>query len=273
MIIHPLKGRPFGGRTFVVNKRLFILNYEFINRYLATLTCEDNGNKISIVACYLPFDNGTQLNLSEFNSCLQVAVELLKFFNNINQTTIIIGDLNADLLRNKRFDIIFDNFIKNNNLLLMSFSRDPDLFSYMNGDYRAKLDHCLTSSNINTFKIIKSEYIDDDINLSDHKPLLINIKWNEIIVNLIESNNYMNCNDIITLPPNFDNEEIKEKFNDLLVDDFENYINMPFVDFNNKQLIINTMYTQLTSSIKSAYVRCSRVVSSNYVKKKKNLVH
>ena len=36
----------------------------------------------------------------------------------------------------------------------------------------------------------------------------------------------------------FDNEEIKEKFNDLLVDDFENYINMPFVDFNNKQQII-----------------------------------
>ena len=98
MIIHPLKGRPFGGRTIVVNQRLLILRYEFINRYLATLTCEDNGNIISIVACYLPFDNGTQLNLSQFNSCLQVAVELLKFLNSINQTEIIIGDLNADLI-------------------------------------------------------------------------------------------------------------------------------------------------------------------------------
>ena len=98
MITHSLKGRPFGGRTFVVNKNLLILRYEFINRYLATLTCDDNGTTISIVAGYLPFDNGTQLNFSEFNSCLQVAVELLKFFKKINQTAIIIGDLNADLL-------------------------------------------------------------------------------------------------------------------------------------------------------------------------------
>ena len=76
MVIHPLKGWPFGGRSFAVNKRLLILRYEFINRHLATLTCDNNGNKISIKACYLPFDNGTQLNLSEFHSCLQVALEL-----------------------------------------------------------------------------------------------------------------------------------------------------------------------------------------------------
>ena len=92
----------------------------------------------------------------------------------------------------------------------MSFSRNPKLFSYMNGNYRAKLDHCLTSSDINTFKIITSEYIDDDINLSDHKPLLINIKWNINIVNLSRTNNKIINNNIITLPPNFDNEEIKE---------------------------------------------------------------
>jgi hypothetical protein len=75
MILHPLKGRPFGGRSFIVNKRILIIRHEFINRYRY-----DDGNKISIVACYLPFDNGTQLNLSEFNSCLQIAVELLKIF-------------------------------------------------------------------------------------------------------------------------------------------------------------------------------------------------
>jgi hypothetical protein len=268
MILHPLKGRPFGGRSFIVNKRILIIRHEFINRYLATLSCNDDGNKISIVACYLPFDNGTQLNLSEFNSCLQVAYELLKFFKNINQTAVIIGDFNADLLRNKRFDVIFDNFIKNNNLLLLSFSRDHNLFSYMNGDYRAKLDHCLTSSDSNTFTITESEYLDDDINLSDHKPVLIKLKWNHNNVNE-QTNNYINCNNIITLPPNFDNEEIKDKFNKLIFDDFENYINMSIIDINNKQLIIDTMYCQLTTSIKSAYLNCSRVVSSAHVKKNK----
>ena len=126
----------------------------------------------------------------------------------------------------------------------MSFLRDPNLFSYMNGYYKAKLDHCLTSSDIKTFKIIKSEYIDDDINLNVHKPLLINIKWNENIAILVQSNNNINRSTFITLPPSFDNEEIKEKFNHLIENDFENYINMPFVDSNNKQLIIDTMYEQ-----------------------------
>ena len=80
MLIHPVKGRPFGVRSFIVNKRIKILKYEFINRYLASISCEDCGNKISLIACYLPFDNGTQLNLSEFQSCLQVAYEFLVFF-------------------------------------------------------------------------------------------------------------------------------------------------------------------------------------------------
>ena len=80
MIIHPLRGRPFGGRSFIINKRLKILKIDFINRYLASLSCDYNGNKISVIACYLPFDNGTQLNLSEFQSCLQVAYEFLVFF-------------------------------------------------------------------------------------------------------------------------------------------------------------------------------------------------
>ncbi len=31
------------------------------------------------------------------------------FFKNSNQTAFIIGDINADLLRNKKFDIIFEN--------------------------------------------------------------------------------------------------------------------------------------------------------------------
>ena len=52
-------------------------------------------------------------------------------------------------------------------------SYDPLLFSYMNGEYKAKLDHCLISLSLHNFNVVVSEYIDDSINLSDHKPLLI----------------------------------------------------------------------------------------------------
>jgi hypothetical protein len=73
MSIHPFKGRPFGGRSFIINKRIKVIKYEFINRYLATLSCNDNFNIISLISCYFPYDNGTELNFSEFQSCLQVA--------------------------------------------------------------------------------------------------------------------------------------------------------------------------------------------------------
>ena len=234
---------------------------------MASISCEDCGNKISLIACYLPFDNGTQLNLSEFQSCLQVAYELLVFFEKLNHSVFIIGDTNADILRNKRFVKIFDNFINNNNLTTVSMTYDPLLYSYMNGDYKAKLDHCLMSLSVHSFDIVFAEYIDDIVNLSDHKPLLIQLNW----FNFIVSTNQVStdCDRFITLPPNFDNDEIKDKFNRLLCDQFDNYINLPIIDNENKQLTINTMYFQLTSSIQSSYKHCSRVVSIDHVKKNK----
>ena len=176
MHIHPSRGRPFGGRAFIINKQIKILKHDFINKHLATLTCDFNSMILTLISCYLPYDNGTQLNLSEFNSSLQVIYELISFFESLNHSVLIFGDFNADLLRNKRFDIIFENFIKNNDLNAVPLSYDPLLFSYMNGDYKAKLDHCLMSSSIHSFNIINCEFIDDVINLSDHKPLLIIIK-------------------------------------------------------------------------------------------------
>ena len=96
-----------------------------------------------------------------------------------------------------------------------------------------------------------SEYIDDSINLSDHKPLLIVIDW---LVSFASSNiSEIDCDKLISLPQNFDNDEIKEKFNGLLFEQLENYINLPIIDNNNKQEIINAMYSQLSSSINSAY--------------------
>jgi hypothetical protein len=75
-----------------------------------------------------------------------------------------------NLLRNKRFNLIFKNFIKNNNLFVVSMYFDPLLFSYMNGNYTATLDHCLTSVSVQSLYILSSDFIDDVTNLSDHKP-------------------------------------------------------------------------------------------------------
>ena len=124
----------------------------------------------------------------------------------------------------------------------------------MNGEYKAMLDQCLSSYSIQSFNIINCELIDDVINLSDHKPLLIILKW-DIFTNRIEQSiTMLNCDKIITLPSNFENFE-------------NNYKNMQINKNISRQDI---MYYHITSSIKSAYCKCSRVVSTNTVRKNKS---
>ena len=271
MTIHPEKGRPFGGRVFIVKDRLNVLKHEFINQYLATITFNDNNKLFTLIACYLPYDNGSFLNFSEFQSCLQVAYELLLFFEKLNHSVFIIGDLNSDLLRNKRFDILLNNYLKNNDLLVISPSYDINNFSYIKGDYTARLDHCFRSNKHQTSEFVNSSYIDDVINLSDHKPLLITIEWksklNCFSQNILQT---LNCDKIVKLPPNFNNFEIKDKFNSILKINMHKFVNRPIENNENKQFIIDSMYSQLTSSIKLAYDACSRTISVNNIKKNKN---
>ena len=132
------------------------------------------------------------------------------------------------------------------------------------------MDHCFISKFQKNFTIVSSDYIDDDINLSDHKPLVIIILLN----NNFSTNNSINvdmqnCNKIIKLPPNFDNQEVYDKFNTLIMNNMQEYVNQPIEDVLNKQAIINIMYSQLSSVIRSTYDSCSRVVSVNSINNSK----
>jgi hypothetical protein len=64
MLFSPSKGRPFGGRSFIISKNVEIINHDFINQH--TLSINSNNKTFAIIACYLPYDNGSNLNLSEF---------------------------------------------------------------------------------------------------------------------------------------------------------------------------------------------------------------
>ena len=270
MIIYPTSGRPFGGRVFIVNKKITIINHAFINQYLSTLSISINNKLITCIACYLPYDNGSYLNFAEFSSCLQVTYELLKFFESKDHFVIVIGDFNADILRKKRFDVVLNNFILNNGLKFLSPSIDANLFSYSKGIYKAKLDHCFTSINNHNNEIIESSYIENVIDLSDHKPIIVNIKWNATHAGI---NNHITCEDsniVIKLPPNFDNDEIRKKFNKILKDNMDCYKNLRIEDTSNKQLIIDHMYSQLSSSFQIANDACSRTTTMNIMKKTKN---
>ena len=175
MLFSPAKGRPYGGRSFIISKKLEIRNCEFINQHIATISINSNNKVFTIIACYLPYDNGSMINLSEFQSCIQVISELFSFYQSKMHSVLIIGDFNADLLRNKRFDIYLNNFIVNNLMVIVSPSLDSSQFSYEKGDYKAMLDHFI-SSNYDMVDYSCS-LVDNVINLSDHKTLKVIISW------------------------------------------------------------------------------------------------
>jgi hypothetical protein len=49
-------------------------------QHISTLSINSNNKIFTFIACYFPYDNGSALNFSEFQSCLQVINELFCFF-------------------------------------------------------------------------------------------------------------------------------------------------------------------------------------------------
>ena len=76
MLISPTKGRPYGGRALFIRKNITVIKYEFVNKHVAFLLCSVNNRKFCNIYTYLPYDNNTHLNFSEFVSCLNIVLDL-----------------------------------------------------------------------------------------------------------------------------------------------------------------------------------------------------
>ena len=62
MNVTPSKGRPYGGRAFIVKKHLIIKNFNFINKHIAFITLDHLEKSFTFISVYLPFDNNSILN-------------------------------------------------------------------------------------------------------------------------------------------------------------------------------------------------------------------
>ena len=268
--IAPLRGRPFGGRAFIVRKTLDVQKHSFVNKHISYISFTFYNSIFSIISVYLPFDNNSYLNFSEFRSNLQIIKELYDFFSSKNHSVFIFGDFNADLKRNNRFDFEFINFLNHNNFCYISPSLDVNEFSYSNGEYKATLDHCIISTNEWNL-MVSCSFLDDVINLSDHKPVQIRITFDTMCSRINYEDKIDNTDEFetINLPPNLDNIEMCKKFNRVLIDQMRQYDNLPIDNFSDKQNIINRMYQQLSSSIRFAFDSCSSTTSINKLKKKR----
>ena len=77
----------------------------------------------------------------------------------------------------------------------------------------------------------------------------------------------------ITLLPNLEIDEIKQKFNNILANEMENYSNFEISDPWNKQQIINDMYLQITTAIQFAFNSCSGIISVKNLNKTKRFTN
>ena len=52
-----VKGRPFGGRAWIINNSFKLINSDFLNRHVSYVQLEKNGVNYFIIGVYMPFDN------------------------------------------------------------------------------------------------------------------------------------------------------------------------------------------------------------------------
>jgi hypothetical protein len=167
------KGRPFGGKCWLIKKDLKINKCEFINQqisYVNISTAQDSS--IIIIGVYLQFDNNTTERFNEFISNLQLISTIIE--DNNDKPVYIMGDFNADLERNKRFDNELRKFIDNGLTALEYQYPQNTNITYYNEDYSSHIDHCL-SNEIGAKSTIKCKIIKDETNTSDHNPILTTI--------------------------------------------------------------------------------------------------
>ena len=108
----PLRGRLYGGRAFIYKKSLHLLKHSFINKHISFFSFSLPNNSFTLITVYLPFDNNSFFNFSEFKTNLQIIKELFDIYIARQHSVFVIGDFNADLKRNNKFDYEFNNYFK-----------------------------------------------------------------------------------------------------------------------------------------------------------------
>ena len=97
------KGRPYGGRCWVVRKSLKVIEYVSLSNALSKITIEDlKGSRVSVFGIWQPFDDGSLLRFSSLQSNLSMLAAELMLVNDV--FSLIVGDFNADFNRGRRFD-------------------------------------------------------------------------------------------------------------------------------------------------------------------------
>ena len=94
------RGRPFGGKCWVVKNDVKIKSHEVINNDISIIEVAKNSSESFIlVGVWLAFDDNSLERLANFQSNISLLESILK--ENQGKKVIILGDFNCDLKRNR----------------------------------------------------------------------------------------------------------------------------------------------------------------------------
>ena len=175
-----IKGRPFGGQAWIIEKSFEIIDHEFLSRHVSFVQLKKENKIFYIIGVYLPFDNPNKKeeSLSQFELSLSLISVIIKKSLLSASPIFIIGDFNSDIYRKNRFDKILSEFITEENLcpldILFTQKINYTFFtSNSNLNYISNIDHILFNQTKDNQIIskIQCNILEDVANMSDHNAI------------------------------------------------------------------------------------------------------
>jgi len=113
------RGRPFGGQGWLINSSFVLKEFNFINKQISYIHVGIGTNDIVLIGVYLPFNDNTNESKSTYEISLSIIYTLCKKFELNNVPCMIFGDFNADINRKNKFDLLLNEFIRENKLIIL----------------------------------------------------------------------------------------------------------------------------------------------------------
>lgn len=178
------RGRPFGGRCWFIKNDIQVKSHETVDDILSILeveVCHDDVNTCMLmIGIWIAFDDNSAEKMARLRTTLS-ALESSVHAHKVkygDAPVVIVGDFNADLKRDKRFDRALGDFLAKNSLFdgVSLFPQEYD-YTWSNGANRATLDHIILNTNA-LCKTVQCTITDNSWNLSDHRPVQLTVNLN-----------------------------------------------------------------------------------------------
>ena len=244
------QGRPHGGTLWIVKNNLKIKDYSVLSEQISKITIELSPyQEFTIYGNWLGYDDTRNRtgSFSAFQNNLTLLASEMDLSKVKEESCIVIGDFNADLNRNKRFDKYLNNYLRENGLVACEnlFEQSELNYTYKKGKTTAYIDHALCVADDNHF-VTGYGILNDPENASDHFPIKIQTEFTtheaapkNLIQNKKKKHNFKWSKEFKDLF----NKYLRESLNKVNPDEFTNSpnINQEKIDMANNLLSTTLM--------------------------------